>query len=100
MDTVARFGGDEFVVLIEMLGKERDTATHKAAVAAEKVRESLTQIYFIKGGEHYCSPSIGISMFKGNEEKIETLIEYADKAMYRAKNSGRNTVRFFDPEIQ
>ena len=99
MDTVARFGGDEFVVLIEMLGKERDIATHKAAAAAEKVRECLTRHYFIKGGEHYCSPSIGISMFQGDKEKIDTLIEYADKAMYQAKNSGRNTVCFFDPKM-
>ncbi|MEO8331395.1 MAG: diguanylate cyclase, partial [Gallionella sp.] len=100
MDTVARFGGDEFVVLIEALSEDRSEAIHKVAVVAEKIRESLTQPYKLKEREHYSSPSIGISLFHSSDETVDSLIEYADIAMYQAKSSGRNTVRFFDPNMK
>ncbi len=97
IDTVARFGGDEFVVLIEAFSNEREDATHKVALVAEKIREVLNQPYMLKGHEHHSSTSIGISLFHGNDEPLEILIEHADNAMYQVKKSGRNGVRFFDP---
>ncbi|MDX8399532.1 MAG: EAL domain-containing protein, partial [Gallionellaceae bacterium] len=100
MDTVARFGGDEFVVLIGAFSKSLDDVTHQVALLAEKIREALSRPYDLKGHEHYSSPSIGISLYHGNDETIESLIEHADMAMYQAKNSGRNAVRFFDPVMQ
>ena len=100
MDTVARFGGDEFVVLIEAIGNDRDDATFKVSLVAEKIREVLSQSYKLKEHEHHSSPSIGISLYHGHDEPMDVLIEHADMAMYQVKNSGRNGVRFFDPVMQ
>ncbi|MFA6972257.1 MAG: EAL domain-containing protein [Gallionella sp.] len=100
MDTVARYGGDEFVVLIDALGHDRDDVTHRVAQIAEKIREALVLPYKLKGHEHHSSPSIGISLYHGNEESLEMLIEHADMAMYQVKKTGRNAVRFFDPIMQ
>jgi len=100
MDTVARFGGDEFVVLIEGVSKVLDHTLRKVALLAEKIRAVLALPYKLNEHEHQSSPSIGVSLFHGNEEALEILIEHADMAMYQAKNSGRNTVRFFDPAMQ
>jgi len=100
IDTVARFGGDEFVVLTESFGQDQDEVTPKVAILAEKIREALSLPYYLRDHEHHSSPSIGISLYHGNEDSVETLIEHADMAMYQAKNCGRNAVRFFDPIMQ
>ncbi len=100
MDTVARFGGDEFVVLIDSFNKNKDEATRNVALVAEKIREALAKPYQLKEHEHHCSPSIGISLFHGNDEPIDILIEHADMAMYQVKKTGRNGVQFFDPIMQ
>ncbi len=96
-DTVARFGGDEFVVLLEAVSDNAHDATRKIALLAEKVRKALTRPYMLKKHMHHSSPSIGISLYHGNAESLETLLEHADMAMYQAKRSGRNAVRLFDP---
>lgn len=100
MDTVARFGGDEFVVLIEEIGDDRDEVSRKAGLVGEKIREALSRPYQLKEHEHHSSPSIGISLYRGNEETVDTLLKHADLAMYQAKSSGRNAVRFFDTVMQ
>ena len=100
MDTVARYGGDEFVVLIDALGPDRDEVARRVSLVAEKIREALELPYKLKGHEHHSSPSIGISLYHGQEESPEMLIEHADMAMYQVKKSGRNGVRFFDPVMQ
>jgi diguanylate cyclase (GGDEF)-like protein/PAS domain S-box-containing protein len=100
MDTVARFGGDEFVVLIEAISDDSDDAMHKGALVAEKIREALALPYLLKEHEYHSSPSIGITLYHGNDESMEKLIEHADMAMYQAKSSGRNAVHFFDPVMQ
>jgi diguanylate cyclase (GGDEF)-like protein/PAS domain S-box-containing protein len=100
MDTVARFGGDEFVVLIETISNDKNEATSRVALVGEKIRNALAQPYKLKDHEHHSSPSIGISLYCGHEETMEALIEHADMAMYQVKNSGRNAVRFFDPVMQ
>ena len=100
MDTVARLGGDEFVVLIEEISDDLDEASRKVGLVAEKIREALARPYRLKEHEHHSSPSIGISLYHGNEETVDTLLHNADLAMYQAKESGRNAVRFFDADMQ
>jgi len=100
MDTVARLGGDEFVVLVEEVSNDQDEASHKVGLVAEKIRESLSRPYHLNGHEYQSSPSIGVSLFRGNDESVAELLQHADMAMYQAKDAGRNAVRFFDPVMQ
>jgi diguanylate cyclase (GGDEF)-like protein len=100
MDTIARMGGDEFVVLIEEVSSDAEEATQKAAHIAEKIRSALAQPYFLAGHEQHSSPSIGVCLYRGRAESVESLLKHADLAMYQAKESGRNTVCFFDPVMQ
>lgn len=100
MDTVARLGGDEFVVLLEGISENLEEASRHVVFVAEKIRGALAHPYVLKGYEHHSSPSIGISLFRGHEATVDELLQQADLAMYQAKNSGRNNVRFFDPVMQ
>jgi diguanylate cyclase (GGDEF)-like protein len=100
VDTVARFGGDEFVVLLEEVDELAEESSRKVAVIAEKIRATLSAPYQLKNNEYHSSPSIGVSLYRGNEEEADNLLKHADMAMYQAKESGRNTVRFFDPAMQ
>lgn len=100
MDTVARIGGDEFVVLIEEIGLDAADASQKVALIAEKIRTSLSAPYLLDSHEHHSSTSIGVCLYRGNETAIDALLKYADMAMYQAKESGRNAVRFYDPAMQ
>jgi diguanylate cyclase (GGDEF)-like protein/PAS domain S-box-containing protein len=99
-DTVARLGGDEFVVVLEGLGEARDDAATYAQRVAEKILVHLNQVYQLEEREYFNTPSIGICLFGDNEVAIEDLLKQADQAMYHAKAAGRNTLRFFDPEMQ
>ncbi|MDO8989395.1 MAG: PAS domain S-box protein [Sideroxyarcus sp.] len=100
IDTVARLGGDEFVVLLENISGDDEIAAYKAGGVAEKIRESLSRPYRLREHEHASSPSIGISLYHGNGESMDTLLKYADMAMYRAKEAGRNKVCFYDHDMQ
>ncbi|MBU0689531.1 MAG: EAL domain-containing protein [Gammaproteobacteria bacterium] len=100
MDTVARIGGDEFVILIEEIAPDANEASQKAAMIAEKIRASLAQPYLLNDKEYHSSPSIGVCLYQGDQESVDELLKHADMAMYQAKESGRNTVRFFDPAMQ
>ncbi len=100
IDTAARIGGDEFVVLIEDVSNDQDEASHKAGLVAEKIREALARPYELNGHEHHSSPSIGVCLYRGNQEPVEVLLQHADMAMYQAKNAGGNTVHFFDMVMQ
>jgi diguanylate cyclase (GGDEF)-like protein/PAS domain S-box-containing protein len=99
-DTVARLGGDEFVVLLEDVDEQSAEALKKVALIAEKIRVSLTTPYYLAGHEHHSSPSIGATLYRGNEKSVDALLKHADTAMYQAKESGRNAVRFFNPRMQ
>lgn len=90
VDTVARFGGDEFVVLVPDI-KETDSA----ALVAKKIIEALTQPCRIEGREIIVSPSIGISVYPDDHHNPETLLKHADHAMYSAKHHGCGSYRFF-----
>ncbi len=93
-DTVARIGGDEFVVLLEGNSK-RETFER----VAQKLAESLTEAVTIDAREMYVAASMGISVFPQDGTDSETLLRNADTAMYRAKAAGRNCWRFFDESM-
>ena len=95
-DTISRLGGDEFVVVLNDLNGKGDLAAGQAEVIAEKIRSAINQPFVLQDQEYFNSPSIGISMFGGDEHSIDELLKRADTAMYQAKKSGRNAIRFFD----
>ncbi len=99
-DTVARLGGDEFVVLLEELGPDEAQAALYANTVGEKLLEALNKPYMLLRGEHHNTPSMGITLFKDHQERVEDVLKRADLAMYQSKSAGRNTVRFFDPHMQ
>ncbi len=100
-DTVARFGGDEFIVILKNLSSDNMDAAEKAEGISSKILKVLNDTYQL--GDHHryqCTLSIGITVFDGSEESIEELLKHADIAMYEAKKAGRNTLRFYDPQMQ
>lgn len=99
-DTVARFGGDEFVLLLEDLPAEKTAASTLAAQIAEKIRSAVADPYDLGEVIHRSSPSIGVVMFRGGGEPAEELLKQADLAMYQAKGKGRNLVCFFEASMQ
>ena len=101
VDTVARFGGDEFVVLFEGLNQDKSKAAYEAEVLAEKIRSVLSEPYEFDQFEFVSTPSIGIALFVDHEDgAVDDILRKADSAMYQAKHSGRNTIRLFDPQMQ
>jgi diguanylate cyclase (GGDEF)-like protein len=103
IDTVARLGGDEFVVLLSELGQSKDESGVQARLIAEKIRESISSPYHLtierkdqadSMVEHYCSASIGVTLFMNDEIRPEDILNRADVAMYRAKELGRNRICF------
>lgn len=99
-DTVARLGGDEFVVLLENLSAQLPTAAAQCKRVAEKLRSIVNRPFVFGDYVHQTTPSIGVSLFHGNDQTLDELLKHADVALYCAKNSGRNRVCFFDPEMQ
>ncbi len=103
-DSAARFGGDEFVVMLEGLSDNLNEAVTQADSVAEKIRASLSQPYLLKRGDdvisHHCSSSIGVTVFCDKDANLEQVLKWTDMAMYHAKDAGRNVIRFFDPDMQ
>ena len=99
-DTVARLGGDEFVVLLEGLSATSADSAADAECVANKILVALGQPYTLRWHHHESTPSIGIVIFKGDQDSGDALLKKADLAMYQAKAAGRNTARFFDPAMQ
>ena len=105
VDTVARFGGDEFVVLLSELSEDKAESTTQASIIAEKIRASLAEPYVLKiqpegqaetSIEHHCTSSIGVTLFINPEASAVDIIKYGDMAMYQAKEAGGNQIRFYD----
>jgi diguanylate cyclase (GGDEF)-like protein/PAS domain S-box-containing protein len=103
VDVVARFGGDEFVVMFSELGNNKVDSTVQATIVAEKIRAILSRPYVLKiesegkaetTVEHHCSSSIGVALFLDHEVGPEEVIKWADIAMYQAKEAGGNLIRF------
>ncbi|HKB59904.1 MAG TPA: PAS domain S-box protein [Gallionellaceae bacterium] len=99
-DTVARLGGDEFVVLLEDVSPSLVSGVALVEGVARKVLETLGSPYNLNGVRYISTTSIGVTLIAGNHYDADTLLKQADIAMYQAKKSGRNTVRFFDRHMQ
>jgi len=102
-DTVSRLGGDEFVMLLSDLGNNEEEAATAARLKAEVIKNHLAEKYDIDGHELHVTPSIGVAMFpssQAGQESGNDILRYADTAMYRAKDDGRDTIRFFLPSMQ
>jgi len=108
MDTVARFGGDEFVVMLSDLNADRDKSIALTGIVAEKIRSRLSDPYVLAlpgkgpGGatvEHRCTVSIGVTLFINHESGPDDILKWADAAMYQAKDAGRNSIRYFEQPV-
>ncbi len=106
VDTVARFGGDEFVVMLNELSTDREVSMQRASDIAEKIRQRLGEPYQLgvareRGEplmvEHRCTASLGVVLFDRHCSSSEDLLRLADDAMYQAKQGGRNQVRYLEP---
>ena len=102
-DTVARFGGDEFIVMLGVLDPDKEASIAQARIVAEKIRTAIADPYIltikIKGNtgirfEYQCTSSIGVVVFVNHELSQEELLKLADKEMYQAKENGRNQICF------
>ena len=105
IDTVSRFGGDEFVVLLGDLARQEDESTAQARIIAEKFRGALAEPYLLTAKregqagieiEHRCTASIGVVVFGSQNQNAEEVLRRADLAMYQAKTAGRNAIRFYE----
>ena len=94
-DTVARVGGDEFLLLLNGIAREADAAT-----MARKILQVISEPYLIQKRELFVEASIGIGLFPGDGEDAEKLVANVDTAMYRAKETGRNSFQFFTQKMQ
>ena len=99
-DTVARQGGDEFVVVLEDLGDSPEEAAASAEDVGQRILGVLREPYQIDGDAHHSSLSMGVTIYSGTRETVDELLKRADLALYQAKNAGRDTLRFYDPQMQ
>ena len=99
-DTVSRLGGDEFVIMLGDLSKNFQEAAFQCEAIGEKILATLNQPYSLAGNDCHSTPSIGITLFANHHSTVDEVMKRADISMYEAKKAGRNTVRFFDPEVQ
>ncbi|WP_409523970.1 diguanylate cyclase domain-containing protein [Nitrincola sp. MINF-07-Sa-05] len=105
MDTVARIGGDEFVVMLGELDQDYESSMERSGIVAEKVRATIAEPYILirtkdedtaTTVEHHCTASIGVALFIDHQASQEEILKWADLAMYQAKKEGRNIVRYFE----
>jgi diguanylate cyclase (GGDEF)-like protein/PAS domain S-box-containing protein len=99
-DTVARFGGDEFVILVENLSKQRNEAATQVKKICEKILRAFGEPIMLDGFVRHTTASIGVTLFDHQHCGASELLKQADLAMYEVKAAGRNGARFFDPEMQ
>ncbi|OOZ39266.1 bifunctional diguanylate cyclase/phosphodiesterase [Solemya elarraichensis gill symbiont] len=100
IDTVARLGGDEFIVILPELSPDKKRAADIAEKVTEKILEALNQDYTLDNASHHSSASIGVCLFGTESITTEELMKQADLAMYKSKSAGRNSLSFYDPEMQ
>ena len=108
VDTVSRYGGDEFVALLSELNVDQAKSIAEAGIVAEKIHVALAEPYVLtlsQSGKtqttvtHHCTASIGVVVLSNNEFSTDEILKRADSAMYRAKKDGRNAIRFFEPNV-
>ncbi|MFA9374821.1 MAG: diguanylate cyclase, partial [Poseidonibacter sp.] len=95
-DTIARIGGDEFIVLTDHIGKNKEEAIKNMTHLSNKIKLALNSIIEIDGHKNISTPSIGVTIFDDDTESIKEIIKQADTAMYTAKRLGKNSIEFFD----
>lgn len=100
VDTVARLGADEFVVLLEELSTDEGQAAAQAEAIGEKLMAALSQPYHLASSEQFCTCSVGVALFGERAENVLEPLKRAELAMHEAKAGGRKTLRFFDPAMQ
>lgn len=107
IDTISRIGGDEFVVILNELNADKNASVSEASIVAEKILKTLSVPYCLVSHpdgqpdtiiEHRCTASIGVVLFYNHESGQDKLLSWADRAMYQAKEAGRNQISFFEPE--
>jgi diguanylate cyclase (GGDEF)-like protein/PAS domain S-box-containing protein len=105
VDTVARFGGDEFVIVLSELDADKTRSRQQALVVAEKICSTLCKPYTLKiqhkgkaetAVEHHCSTSVGVALFINHVPNAEDILKRGDMAMYQAKEAGGNQIRFYE----
>jgi diguanylate cyclase (GGDEF)-like protein len=102
MDSVARFGGDEFVVILSELGGDKTESTAQANHIAENILAALSEPYLLSVSPesavvtHRCTASIGVAVFIDHEDSQDNILKWADAAMYQAKKLGRNQLQFYE----
>jgi len=99
-DLAVRLGGDEFVVVFDNLSQDPELAAIEAKTRAEQLHELINLPYPLQQTVFHCTMSIGVNLFNSSTTSIDDLLRHADVAMYQAKDSGRNAIRFFDPHMQ
>jgi diguanylate cyclase (GGDEF)-like protein len=95
-DSVARFGGDEFVVMLEGLSVDTSEAAEQVQHVTKQINTSLNQPFKLKNYEYQCTPSIGVAMFGEHGNSPDDILKHADIAMYQAKKAGRNITKMFE----
>ncbi|MFW7340951.1 EAL domain-containing protein [Pollutimonas sp. H1-120] len=100
VDTVARIGGDEFVILLDHFGRTQEESARIAMTIAESVRAALEQPLIIDGQPYFSGGSIGVTLLRPDGKSTHDVLREADTAMYRAKESGRNRVAFYETSMQ
>ena len=99
-DTISRPGGDEFVIILEDIGADREQAAAHAKLTSDRILQALAKRYYLQDREYIGTASIGVVLFRGREDTIDELLKRSDMAMYQAKKAGRGLARFFDPVMQ
>ncbi len=101
-DMVARLGGDEFVILLMDLHPETPRANDQLRLIGDKILNAFVDPFPVRGKEYFATPSIGVALLEHGEAqaKVHDLMRRADLAMYQAKAHGRNTLRFYDPQLE
>jgi diguanylate cyclase (GGDEF)-like protein/PAS domain S-box-containing protein len=107
MDTVARFGGDEFVLIINELDTDKAESLSQAHIVADKILGALSAPYQLSVKhqgkadsliDYRCTSSLGLVLFVNHQATTDDILKWADAAMYQAKDAGRNSIRFFDQD--
>jgi EAL domain-containing protein (putative c-di-GMP-specific phosphodiesterase class I) len=99
-DIIARLGGDEFVIVLENLSEDTAEAAGLSAAIAEKILQAVARPYLLEGHECLTTCSLGVTIFGDRQHGLDDIMQQADIAMYQAKSSGRNSLRFFAPALQ
>lgn len=99
-DTLARVGGDEFLVMLTCLEKSESEVAKQVEAVGRKILTALNQTYQLKEVLFNSTPSIGATLFRGHQASVDDLLKQADLAMYKSKEAGRNTLHFFNSEME